>query len=138
ALQRCIHCTRCIRVGTEIAGIKELGMIQRGEDAQITSFVGEAVESELSGNMIDVCPVGALLSKPYKMSARTWELSRRFSISPHDSLGSNLVMQVFRDRVARVVPFENDDINECWISDRDSCYCVGLVVDDLLLHPHTS
>src|SRR5690625_3941231 len=87
AMQRCIHCTRCIRVGEEIGGIQEVGMVQRGEHSEITTFVGRAVESELSGNMIDVCPVGALLSKPFQMKARTWELSRRFSISPHDSLG---------------------------------------------------
>src|SRR5690625_2209279 len=87
AMQRCMHCTRCIRVGEEVGGIQEVGMVQRGEHSEITTLVGRAVESELSGNMIDVCPVGALLSKPFQMKARTWELSRRFSISPHDSLG---------------------------------------------------
>lgn len=135
AMQRCIHCTRCIRFGQEIGGIMELGMIQRGELSEITTFVGEAVESELSGNMIDICPVGALLSKPYKMNARTWELARRQSISPHDSLGANLVVQVKNDRVMRVVPFENEDVNECWISDRDRFSYEGLHIDDRLSHP---
>src|SRR5690554_6092460 len=135
AMQRCIHCTRCVRFGQEIGGIMEIGLIQRGEFSEITTFVGEAVESELSGNMIDLCPVGALLSKPYKMSARTWELARRKSISPHDSLGANLVVQVKNDRVMRVVPFENDDVNECWISDRDRFAYDGLHTEDRLAHP---
>jgi len=135
AMQRCIHCTRCIRVGEEIGGIQEVGMIQRGEHSEIATFVGRAVESELSGNMIDVCPVGALLSKPFQMKARTWELSRRFSISPHDSLGANLVIQAFRDKVLRVVPFENEEVNECWISDRDRFAYEGLYSDDRLEQP---
>ncbi len=135
AMQRCIHCTRCIRFGEEIGGIKEIGMLQRGEFSEIATFVGHAVESELSGNMIDICPVGALLSKPYKMSARTWELARRRSVSPHDSLGANLIVQVKRDRVARVVPFENEDVNECWISDRDRFSYAALNIEDRLVHP---
>ncbi|HLR82982.1 MAG TPA: NADH-quinone oxidoreductase subunit NuoG [Paenalcaligenes sp.] len=135
AMQRCIHCTRCIRVGEEIGGIQEVGMVQRGEHSEITTFVGRAVESELSGNMIDVCPVGALLSKPFQMKARTWELSRRFSISPHDSLGANLVVQAFRDQVLRIVPFENEEVNECWISDRDRFSYEGLYSDDRLEQP---
>lgn len=135
AMQRCIHCTRCIRVGEEIGGIQEVGMIQRGEHSEITTFVGRAVESELSGNMIDVCPVGALLSKPFQMKARTWELSRRFSISPHDSLGANLVVQSYRDRVLRVVPFENEEVNECWLSDRDRFSYEGLYSEDRLEQP---
>jgi len=118
-MSRCIHCTRCVRFGQEIAGVMELGMLGRGEHSEITSFVGKTVDSELSGNMIDICPVGALTSKPFRYSARTWELSRRRSVSPHDSLGANLVVQVKADRVMRVVPLENDDINECWISDKD-------------------
>ena len=134
-MQRCIHCTRCVRVGQEIGGIMEVAMLGRGEFSEIATFVGEAVESELSGNMIDVCPVGALLSKPYKMSARTWELARRRSVSPHDSLGANLVMQTLRDRVVRVVPFENEAVNECWISDRDRFSYEGLNVEDRLQHP---
>ncbi|MFA5521368.1 MAG: NADH-quinone oxidoreductase subunit NuoG [Castellaniella sp.] len=135
AMQRCIHCTRCIRFGEEIGGIKEIGMLQRGEYSEIATFVGQAVESELSGNMIDICPVGALLSKPYKMSARTWELARRRSVSPHDSLGANLVVQVKSDRVMRVVPFENEEVNECWISDRDRFSYEALNIEDRLAGP---
>ncbi len=118
-MSRCIHCTRCVRFGQEIAGVMELGMLGRGEHSEITSFVGKTVDSELSGNMIDICPVGALTSKPFRYSARTWELARRKSVSPHDSLGANLVVQVKGERVMRVVPMENDDVNECWISDKD-------------------
>ncbi len=118
-MSRCIHCTRCVRFGQEIAGVMELGMVGRGEHSEIVSFVGKTVDSELSGNMIDLCPVGALTSKPFRYSARTWELSRRKSIAPHDGLGSNLVVQVKQDRVMRVLPMENEAINECWISDRD-------------------
>ncbi len=118
-MTRCIHCTRCVRFGQEIAGVMELGMSHRGEHAQIETFVGNTVDSELSGNMIDICPVGALTSKPFRYSARTWELSRRKSISPHDSTGTNLVVQVKNNRVMRVVPLENEAVNECWIADRD-------------------
>jgi len=118
-MSRCIHCTRCVRFGQEIAGVMELGMAGRGEHAEIVSFVGQSVDSELSGNMIDLCPVGALTSKPFRYSARTWELSRRKSIAPHDGLGSNIIVQVKQDRVMRVLPLENEAINECWISDRD-------------------
>jgi len=118
-MSRCIHCTRCVRFGQEIAGVMELGMIHRGEHSEITTVVGETVDSELSGNMIDLCPVGALTSKPFRYSARTWELSRRKSIAPHDSSGANLVVQVKNQRVMRVVPLENEAVNECWIADRD-------------------
>ncbi|MCF8207814.1 MAG: NADH-quinone oxidoreductase subunit NuoG [Rhodoferax sp.] len=118
-MSRCIHCTRCVRFGQEVAGVMELGMSHRGEHAEIETFVGQSVDSELSGNMIDICPVGALTSKPFRYSARTWELSRRKSISPHDSTGANLVVQVKNHRVMRVVPFENEAVNECWIADRD-------------------
>jgi len=118
-MSRCIQCTRCVRFGQEIAGVMELGMANRGEHAAIETFVGSSVDSELSGNMIDLCPVGALTSKPFRYSARTWELSRRKSISPHDSTGANLIVQVKDDRVMRVVPFENEAVNECWIADRD-------------------
>jgi len=134
-MQRCIHCTRCVRFGQEIGGVMELGMLNRGEHSEITSFVGRAVESELSGNMIDICPVGALTSKPFRYTARTWELARRRSVSPHDSVGANLVVQVKRDRVMRVVPFENEDVNECWISDRDRFSYEGLYTEDRLGHP---
>ena len=118
-MSRCIHCTRCVRFGQEIAGVMELGMTHRGEHSEIESFLGTTVDSELSGNMIDICPVGALTSKPFRYQARTWELSRRKSISPHDATGTNLVMQVKNHQVLRVVPLENEAINECWIADRD-------------------
>jgi NADH-quinone oxidoreductase subunit G len=118
-MSRCIHCTRCVRFGQEVAGVMELGMIHRGEHSEITTAEGRTVDSELSGNMIDICPVGALTSKPFRYSARTWELSRRKSISPHDSTGANLVVQVKAGKVMRVVPLENEDVNECWIADRD-------------------
>ncbi|QMV74588.1 NADH-quinone oxidoreductase subunit G [Comamonas piscis] len=118
-MSRCIHCTRCVRFGQEVSGIMELGMVNRGEHAEITTVVGDTVDSELSGNMIDICPVGALTSKPFRFSARTWELSRRKSVSPHDSTGANLIVQVKNNKVMRVVPFENDAVNECWIADRD-------------------
>jgi NADH-quinone oxidoreductase subunit G len=118
-MSRCIHCTRCVRFGQEVAGVMELGMIHRGEHSEITTVEDRTVDSELSGNMIDICPVGALTSKPFRYSARTWELSRRKSVSPHDSTGANLVVQVKAGTVMRVVPLENEDVNECWIADRD-------------------
>ncbi|KPK35595.1 MAG: NADH dehydrogenase [Betaproteobacteria bacterium SG8_40] len=134
-MSRCIHCTRCVRFGQEIAGIMELGMAGRGEHSEIMAFVGHTVDSELSGNMIDVCPVGALTSKPFRYSARTWELSRRRSVSPHDSLGSNLVVQVKQNRVMRVLPRENEDVNECWLSDRDRFSYEGLTSKERLTTP---
>ena len=118
-MARCIQCTRCVRFGQEIAGVMELGMIGRSEHAEIVSFVGRTVDSELSGNMIDLCPVGALTSKPFRYAARTWELARRKSVSPHDALGSNLIVQIMNDKVMRVLPLENEAVNECWISDKD-------------------
>src|SRR5690242_5174804 len=134
-MTRCIHCTRCVRFGQEIAGVMELGMIGRGEHAEIITFVGKTVDSELSGNVIDLCPVGALTSKPFRYTARTWELARRKSVSPHDSLGSNLIVQVKGERVMRVVPHENDAINECWLSDKDRFSYEGLNSDDRLTRP---
>ncbi len=118
-MTRCIHCTRCVRFGQEIAGIMELGMIGRGEHSEIITFVGKTVDSELSGNAIDLCPVGALTSKPFRYSARTWELTRKPSVSPHCGLGSNLTLQVKQNRVMRALPRENEAINECWLSDKD-------------------
>jgi NADH-quinone oxidoreductase subunit G len=118
-MSRCIHCTRCVRFGQEIAGVMEFGMLNRGEHSEITTFVNKTVTSELSGNMIDLCPVGALTSKPFRYSARTWELSRRKSVSPHDSLGANLIVQVKGGKVMRVLPLDNEVVNECWLSDRD-------------------
>jgi len=134
-MSRCIHCTRCVRFGQEIAGQMELGMAGRGEHSEIMSFVGRTVESELSGNMIDVCPVGALTSRPFRYSARTWELVRRKSVAAHDSLGSNTVVQVKGDRVMRVVPLENESVNECWLSDRDRFSYEGLNSDERLTAP---
>jgi NADH-quinone oxidoreductase subunit G len=118
-MSRCIHCTRCVRFGQEVAGQMELGMSHRGEHAEIETFLGQTIDSELSGNMIDICPVGALTSKPFRYHARTWELSRRKSIAAHDSSGANLIVQVKNNQVMRVVPLENEDVNECWIADRD-------------------
>jgi len=118
-MSRCIHCTRCVRFGQEVAGQMELGMSNRGEHSEIETFLGQSVDSELSGNMIDICPVGALTSKPFRYHARTWELSRRKSVAAHDSSGANLVVQVKNNQVQRVVPLENEEVNECWIADRD-------------------
>ncbi|MEY4140020.1 MAG: hypothetical protein RLZZ371_2202 [Pseudomonadota bacterium] len=134
-MTRCIHCTRCVRFGQEIAGVMELGMSHRGEHAQIETFLGQTIDSELSGNMIDICPVGALTSKPFRYSARTWELSRRKSVSPHDSTGANLIVQVKNKRVMRVVPFENEAVNECWIADRDRFSYEALNSEDRLTTP---
>lgn len=118
-MSRCIHCSRCVRFLDEIAGFQEIGIIYRSEFAEVASFFDCAIESEISGNIIDLCPVGALTAKPFRYSARTWELSRRKSIAPHDGLGSNLIVQVSQNQVKRVLPFENEAINECWLSDRD-------------------
>ncbi len=134
-MTRCIQCTRCVRFGQEIAGVMELGMIGRGEHSEIVTFVGKTVDSELSGNMIDICPVGALTSMPFRYAARTWELARRKSISPHDGLGSNLVVQVKGDRVKRVLPLENEAVNECWISDKDRFSYTALDTPERLLAP---
>ncbi len=134
-MSRCIHCTRCVRFGQEMAGVMELGMSHRGEHAEIETFVGQTVDSELSGNMIDLCPVGAITSKPFRYSARTWELSRRKSVSPHDSTGANLIVQVKNNQVLRVVPFENDAVNECWIADRDRFSYEALNSDERLTAP---
>lgn len=134
-MTRCIHCTRCVRFGQEIAGVMELGMAFRGENAEIMSFVNSTVDSELSGNMIDLCPVGALTSKPFRYTARSWELSRRKSVSPHDSLGSNLALHTKDNKVLRVVPIENEDLNECWLSDKDRFSYEGLSVPERLTKP---
>ena len=134
-MSRCIHCTRCVRFGQEIAGVMELGMANRNMHSEIQTFVGRTVDSELSGNMIDLCPVGALTSKPFRYSARSWELSRRKSVSPHDSLGTNLTVQVKNNRVMRVLARESEDINECWISDKDRFSYEALNSSDRLLRP---
>jgi NADH-quinone oxidoreductase subunit G len=134
-MTRCIHCTRCVRFGQEIAGVMELGMAGRGEHSEILAFVGKTVDSELSGNVIDLCPVGALTSKPFRYTARTWELSRERSVSPHCGLGANLVVQVKQNRVMRVLPLENEAINECWLSDKDRFAYQGLNAPDRLTTP---
>jgi NADH-quinone oxidoreductase subunit G len=134
-MSRCINCTRCVRFGAEIAGMMELGQAFRGEHAEIMSFVSGTVNSELSGNMIDLCPVGALTSKPFRYKARSWELSRRRSVSAHDSLGSNLAVQTKNNRVLRVLPIENEDINECWLSDKDRFAYEGLNSAERLTKP---
>jgi len=134
-MARCIQCTRCVRFGQEVAGVMELGMVGRGEHSEITTFVGKTIDSEVSGNMIDLCPVGALTSKPFRYSARPWELSRRKSVSPHDSLGSNLIVQVKNGKVMRVLPLENEAINECWLSDKDRFSYEALDNADRLTKP---
>ena len=118
-MTRCIHCTRCVRFGTEIAGMREMGATGRGEHMEIGTFIAKSVDSEVSGNVIDLCPVGALTAKPSRFAARAWELQARPSVAPHDCLGSNIDVHVRRNQVMRVVPRENESINEVWIADRD-------------------
>ncbi len=118
-MTRCIHCTRCVRFGEEVAGVMEMGAPGRGEYTRIGTFLNQSVDSEVSGNMIDLCPVGALTSKPYRFAARSWELQNHFSISPHDCVGTNLNVQTLRNQVERILPVENPAVNECWLADRD-------------------
>ena len=134
-MTRCIHCTRCVRFTQEIAGEMKLGQAFRGEHAEIMPFIEKTVDSELSGNIIDLCPVGALTSKPFRFAARTWELSRRRSVSPHDSLGSNLIVQTKHEVVKRVLPYENEAVNECWLSDKDRFSYEALNSDQRLTAP---
>ncbi|MBK1709697.1 NADH-quinone oxidoreductase subunit NuoG [Marichromatium gracile] len=134
-MTRCIHCTRCVRFGAEIAGVRELGATGRGETMRIGTFTAVAVEHELSGNVIDLCPVGALTSKPYRFQARAWELTGRDSISPHDGVGANLRLHVRRDQVLRVHPNDNETVNETWIADRDRFSYEGLYAADRLTQP---
>lgn len=134
-MSRCINCTRCVRFGQEIAGQAELGQAFRGEHAEIMTFISGSVNSELSGNMIDLCPVGALTSKPFRYKARSWELSRRRSISAHDSLGSGLSLHTKNNQVLRVLPIENESINECWLSDKDRFAYDGLNSPERLTKP---
>ncbi len=131
-MTRCIHCTRCVRFGEEIAGLRELGATGRGENMEIGTYIEQAMTSELSGNVIDLCPVGALTSKPYRYTARAWELRQCEGVAPHDCIGSNLHIHVKGDRVKRVVPKENEAINETWISDRDRYSYEGLYSTDRL------
>ena len=134
-MTRCIHCTRCVRFGQEIAGEGEFGAAGRGEQMTITTFMGKSVDSEVSGNVIDLCPVGALTSKPYRFTARAWEMSSTLSISPHDALGSNLIVQTLGDEVKRVLPKTNEFVNECWLSDRDRFSYEALNSSDRLINP---
>ena len=134
-MTRCIHCTRCIRFGSEVAGLPELGATGRGEDMRIGTFIERSVDSELSGNVIDVCPVGALTSKPFRFRARAWEMVQREGVAAHDAIGSNLQVHVRRGRLMRVVPRENEAVNEVWLSDRDRFSYEGLYAEDRLLRP---
>ena len=126
-MTRCIHCTRCVRFATEIAGVPELGAIGRGEDMQITTYLEQSVQSELSGNVIDLCPVGALTSKPYVFEARPWELKKTETIDVMDAVGSNIRVDTYDWEVKRVLPIINEDINEEWISDKTRYACDGLL-----------
>lgn len=135
AMTRCIHCTRCVRFGEEIAGMRELGATGRSQYTEIGTYVAKTVSSELSGNVIDVCPVGALTAKPSRYTARPWEMRAYDSIAPHDCVGSNLHVHTARGKVVRVVPRENEAINECWISDRDRFSYEGLKSQERLLKP---
>ena len=134
-MSRCIHCSRCVRFTEEIAGNQEIGIANRGEHSEILTFIGRAVETELSGNVIDLCPVGALTSKPFRFNARSWELNRRKSVSAHDALGSNLIVQTKEHTVRRVLPRENEAINECWLSDKDRFAYEGLNHESRLTQP---
>lgn len=134
-MTRCIHCTRCVRFGQEIAGIKELGATGRGEHMEIGTYIEQSLGSELSGNIIDLCPVGALTSKPFRYKARAWELSSHASIAPHDAVGSNIEIHTRRDEVMRVVPRDNDALNETWLSDRDRFSYLGLSHEERATSP---
>ncbi|MDQ3960758.1 MAG: NADH-quinone oxidoreductase subunit NuoG, partial [Pseudomonadota bacterium] len=134
-MTRCIHCTRCVRFGDEIAGLRELGATGRGEHMEIGTYIEKAMSSELSGNVIDLCPVGALTSKPFRYTARAWELRQHAGIAPHDSIGSNIYLHVQGNRIKRVVPRENEAINEVWIADRDRFSYEGLYSADRLTVP---
>jgi len=134
-MTRCIQCSRCVRFTEEIAGVQELGMIGRGEHMEVRSYIESTVNHELSGNVIDLCPVGALVSKPYRFSARAWEMRAVPLVSPHDAVGSNLFGHVLRGKLMRVVPRENESINEIWIADRDRFSYEGVYSADRLEAP---
>ncbi|HEY5655925.1 MAG TPA: NADH-quinone oxidoreductase subunit NuoG, partial [Woeseiaceae bacterium] len=134
-MTRCIHCTRCVRFGEEITGIPELGTCGRGENVKISTYVEKTVDHELSANIIDLCPVGALNNKPYRYSARAWEIEQRATVAPHDCAGSNIFAHVLRGTVKRVVPRSNEAINETWIADRDRFSYEGIYSDDRLTGP---
>ena len=134
-MTRCIHCTRCVRFGDEVAGVREMGTPGRSELMKISTFLNHSIDSEVSGNMIDLCPVGALTSKPYRFAARSWELQNHFAISPHDCLGTNINIQTLRDRVERVLPIDNPAINQCWLADRDRYSYEAVNSDQRLTQP---
>lgn len=134
-MTRCIQCTRCVRFGEEVAGFRELGATGRGEDMEIGTYVQHALHSEVSGNIIDICPVGALTSKPFRFRARAWELDQHASIAPHDCMGSNIYVHTRYGDVMRVVPHENQSINQTWLSDRDRFSYQGLYHEDRLQNP---
>ncbi|MDS4070551.1 MAG: NADH-quinone oxidoreductase subunit NuoG, partial [Candidatus Competibacter sp.] len=134
-MTRCIHCTRCVRFGEEIAGLRELGATGRGEHTEIGTYVSRTVASELSGNVIDLCPVGALTAKPSRYKGRSWEYVQHAGVAPHDSIGSNIFIHTLRGQVMRVVPRENESINETWLSDRDRFSYEGIYGDDRLAKP---
>lgn len=137
-MTRCIHCTRCVRFGEEITGQQELGTVDRGENMKIGTYIEKAMDHELSANIIDLCPVGALNNKPYRYSARSWEMLQRPTVSAHDCVGSNLSAHVLRGRIKRVVPRDNEEINETWISDRDRFSYEGIYSDDRLMTPRVN
>lgn len=134
-MTRCIHCSRCVRFGEEISACKELGLLDRGEEMKIDTFLDYGVSSELSGNMIDLCPVGALNNKPYRYSARTWDLSQHAGISPHDCIGSNIYYHVYKNKIVRAVPCENESINQTWLSDRDRFGYEGIYSNERIREP---
>jgi len=134
-MTRCIHCTRCVRFGQEIAGIQELGTTGRGEHTQIGTYVEKSVDHEMSGNIIDLCPVGALNNKPYRFSARAWEMTQHASVAAHDCVGSNMFAHVYNGIAKRIVPQPNEAINETWLSDRDRFSFEGIYAADRLQSP---
>ena len=134
-MTRCIHCTRCVRFGEEISGKQQLGTTDRGEGMQISTYVEQSIDHELSANIIDLCPVGALNNKPYRYSARAWEMVQHETVSPHDCVGSNMYAHVLRGTVKRIVPKANEGINETWLSDRDRFSYEGIYSADRLLAP---
>ncbi|HEX2140374.1 MAG TPA: NADH-quinone oxidoreductase subunit NuoG [Woeseiaceae bacterium] len=134
-MTRCIHCTRCVRFGEEVQGFQQLGTMGRGEDMKISTYIAQSIDHELSANIIDLCPVGALNNKPYRYSARAWEMVQRSTVSPHDCVGSNMYVHVLRGKIKRVVPRENELINETWLADRDRFGFHGMYSDDRLMTP---
>ncbi len=134
-MTRCIHCTRCVRFGEEVTGMPQLGTTERGEDMKIGTYIEQSVDHEMSANIIDLCPVGALNNKPYRYSARAWEMEQRATVSPHDCVGSNMYAHVLRGTVKRIVPRENESINETWLADRDRFSYEAIYSSDRLLTP---